>query len=212
MRSIFRMLTKLQFISNTFVHRLGRPLRINPIGPELALLGNIGALGHPATAAFLRDCDANFDRVYWVPGPLEWNTRQARAYSQREELASICSNYKRVMPMLQTKLVRPNGTHILGTTLWSGQPATPECPHSPDFFLEDMRWLDTALMLAPEAIILTHHTPLRYLNQLQPKIKWWLYGEAISEADQQPASTGKFRSNPLSLAEFPDENAGHTNQ
>ena len=202
---------KLQFISNIFVHRLNRPVRINAIGKELALLGNIGEIGHPRLDAFLKDCDSNFEKVYWVPGPLEWTTRKAKMLGQKEELLNICSAYRNIVPMVQTKIVRPNGVHILGTTLWSQE-------SQPGFFFEDLQWLGHSVTVAPEAIILTHHTPRRNMSTLDSKIKFWLYGEG-----EKKELEGRFCCDPFTAHSLPEpeskdevsplsENSHNTNQ
>ena len=137
--------------------------KIRPVGSSLALLGNIGHIYHNKTHEYLEDCSNKFERVYWIPGVLEFNTRRSRLIGQNDELFEICSKYKNIVPMIQRKEVLPNGTHLLGTTLWSCLPkgeSVEGVKHWNRWFYEDLEWLQRELFFAPDALILTHHSPV----------------------------------------------------
>jgi hypothetical protein len=181
---------KLQYVSNIFANTAMNLQKLKPLGNRLALLGNIGNIYHYKTHEYLQDCSHKFDKVYWVPGVLEFTTRRAKTMGHGDELYEVCHKYKNIIPMIQRKEVLPNGTHILGTTLWSSLPrgnTVDGIKHWDRWFHEDLEWLRRELFFAPDALILTHHSPVFKGNYLKEtdlsgfikdnkNISAWLYG------------------------------------
>jgi hypothetical protein len=65
---------KIQYASNLFLGNCKYPLTsIQPSAPYLALLGNIGGPYCPQTKDFFQWAETEFQRIYWIPGALEYS-------------------------------------------------------------------------------------------------------------------------------------------
>ena len=70
---------RIQYLSNLFLGTSKSPFQnpakqIQPNAPVLALLGNIGRPGCPETREFLIWAETKFQRIFWIPGPLEYSS------------------------------------------------------------------------------------------------------------------------------------------
>jgi hypothetical protein len=65
---------KIQYASNLFLANCKHPVTtVNPSAPYLALLGNIGGPYCPQTRDFFQWAETEFQRIYWIPGALEYS-------------------------------------------------------------------------------------------------------------------------------------------
>jgi hypothetical protein len=65
---------KIQYASNLFLANCKNPAAlVKPVAPYLALLGNIGGPYCPQTKDFFQWAETKFQRIYWIPGALEYS-------------------------------------------------------------------------------------------------------------------------------------------
>ena len=65
---------KIQYASNLFLSSCKNPVAtVKPSAPYLALLGNIGGPYCPQTKDFFQWAETVFQRIYWIPGALEYS-------------------------------------------------------------------------------------------------------------------------------------------
>jgi hypothetical protein len=69
-----RNILKIQYASNLFLANCKNPAAaVKPAAPYLALLGNIGGPYCPQTKDFFQWAETVFQRIYWIPGALEYS-------------------------------------------------------------------------------------------------------------------------------------------
>jgi len=74
MKQVRSSVLRLQYASNLHVYKqsLGESCKLlNPVAPNLALLGDIGRADCKRTTEFLKWCSDNYETTYWVPGHSE---------------------------------------------------------------------------------------------------------------------------------------------
>jgi hypothetical protein len=116
---------RIQYLSNLFLGTskalLNPANMIKPNAPYLALLGNIGRAHCPETLDFLKWSQSKFQRIYWVPGPLEyssinrfWNTQADETYRflQDHNLKKITFCQKYQEPVANLNIIATPAWHL----------------------------------------------------------------------------------------------------
>lgn len=122
---------RLQYASNLNV--FSRPFAensklLNPIAPNLALLGDIGRADCERTVDFLKWCSSTYETIYWVPGHTEMASETRPWFYQLDEIHEMIykHNIKNIVFGTQRDihLQSPN-VQILMATL-----SYPQKPHN----------------------------------------------------------------------------------
>lgn len=115
---------RIQYISNLFVDRSVESIRRlwpKPSAPYLALLGNTGDPSNEKTRQFLRAVQSQWDCIFWVPGPREFQSvyRKESVDAKMDQLlecSMACGT--RIIPMMQTS-VQIGNVYVYGSTFWN---------------------------------------------------------------------------------------------
>jgi hypothetical protein len=123
MKNIFR----IQFASNLNTNKACLKTiiqSIKPCAPRLALLGDIGTPECERTEHFMKWCDSNYEKVYWVPGFLELSDTEDKKHTWVERY-DYCLNKINDWNLKNVTLCSKHEVHIsnpdiqlLLTTLW----------------------------------------------------------------------------------------------
>ena len=92
MKQLRSSVLRIQYASNLHVYK--RPLAenqklLNPVAPNLALLGDIGQADCKRTTDFLRWCADTYEQVYWVPGYTELANEKRAWFYQLDAIQEI---------------------------------------------------------------------------------------------------------------------------
>jgi UDP-2,3-diacylglucosamine pyrophosphatase LpxH len=160
---------------------------IVPSAPILVLAGDIGSLHSPEyILEFLKSCSEHFDHVLYVLGNHEYYFKESPVSNTASavhscSMDSVLFNFKRLLKdpknglanviLLDRKIVRINGIHFAGATLWTDVSDLKKIPDyvrlgiTKENYLDrhrrDLKWIsrvcnkfkNTALVL------ITHHCP-----------------------------------------------------
>lgn len=192
----------LQVISDIHLE-IFRSVKLRPVCPNIALLGDIGYPKTERYHKFLTFCSKNFDHVFLITGNHEYYHHSIR---EIDDYVSQFSKSFDNITFLQNSSINIDGFRIIGTTLWSN--TNPKlAKKSSDYYYifkddkvnkiiyKDVLKLHSNAVeyleeqLSPEntsanipTIILTHHAPLNYpyatnLDYLMKKpVIGWGYG------------------------------------
>lgn len=117
---------RIQYASNLFLNKTPHTLKsvLNPCAPFLALCGNIGLANCPSTKRFLKEADKQYDKVFWIPGTLEYTTSDVMKPITWREQADKCYesidkwNLKNTTFCQKYELNLTDRLSILATTGW----------------------------------------------------------------------------------------------
>jgi hypothetical protein len=189
---------RIQYLSNLFLgtsRGFENPAKqIQPNAPVLALLGNIGRSGCPETREFLTWAESKFQRIFWIPGPLEysslsqtWRQRADSTYVFLQESnlrkTSFCQKYYE--PLANVNILATPAWH-LGFSAgfenciydWTsyGTKEKVDMKHIFNLQVEEVNWLLHHAMRKSKPTLLLTHSPISY-NLVQNKnILLHLYG------------------------------------
>lgn len=183
---------RIQYLSNLFLGTSKAPLQnpantIQPNASVLALLGNIGRPGCPETREFLHWAESKFQRIFWVPGPLEysslsqtWRKKADSTYTFLQESGlkktSFCQKYQE--PFGNINLLATPAWHLHFSAGfekclydWSSTYGDKSVMDMKQFFnlqVEELNWiLHNSIRKSSPTILLTH-SPISY-NLIQYK-------------------------------------------
>jgi hypothetical protein len=162
---------RIQFASNLNVHKLKNfKGLLNPVAPNLALLGNIGYPESPLTKDFLKFCDTNYERVFWVPGFVELSSNKKHTWIERmESCRETIWNLKNVvLCQKQDTYIDDSKLQLLLTTLWhpTNQPIYTHAKQGPRLMTKD----DFKTLTVSEMNWLMHKTSISKLP-----VSWFTY-------------------------------------
>jgi hypothetical protein len=115
---------RLQYASN--LHVYCRPFAesrklLNPIAPNLALLGDIGRADCKRTTRFMKWCSDTYETIYWVPGYTEMASEKRPWFYQLDAIQEMLFKHNINNVVFGTKrdihLSNPS-VQILMATLW----------------------------------------------------------------------------------------------
>lgn len=113
---------KLQYASNLFLANCKNPVAtVKPSAPYLALLGNIGGPYCPQTKDFFQWAETEFQRIYWIPGALEYSGGgNMLTWQQRADLYYLSiQDWKLKKTVFSQKFQeRLETVNLLATTGW----------------------------------------------------------------------------------------------
>ena len=119
-----RISYRLQYASNLNVHMMSviqaRQL-LNPVAPNLVLLGDIGIPNCRKTSEFFSWCGDNYEKVYWIPGFLEMSDSEG-THNWNERIEQCCETVQSSPTVKVTVkhdvLLKEHRIQLLLTTLW----------------------------------------------------------------------------------------------
>ena len=172
---------RLQYFSNLHLERFSSPLtgawlrkKIPPVCPTLVLLGNIGHPFEPHYEIFFRHCSVHWDKVFYVPGHVEYTGKYPRhvVHEQMDSVLEPLSN----IHCLRNKVQKHKGFRFVGSTFWSFPKDRKY--HFKNYPLDHraIEFLWQTLQRQEPTIVLTHHRPNFYLLQ-GSSVHAWLYGD-----------------------------------
>jgi Icc-related predicted phosphoesterase len=143
---------KLQFMSDLHIDHYNHFFEIQPVAPNLALIGDIAQSYTPKMYKFLDSISSEFERVFFIPG----NHEYYGSYIDHTDvyLQDLCKDLD--IEFLQKKTVEVDGVLISGCTLWSH--ATPSGFHKTN----DERWIKN---FDQEKMVAEHKQHLAFLEQ-----------------------------------------------
>ena len=181
---------RIQYLSNLFLgtsRALQNPANtIQPNAPVLALLGNIGRAGCPQTTDFLKWAESNFQRIFWIPGPLEysspsqtWRLRADATYTflQNNDLRKTTFCQKYFEPLANVNILATPAWHLgfsadLQTPIqdWSeyGQKDAITMKQVFDLQVDELNWALRHSTRKTNPTILLSYSPISY-NLIQNK-------------------------------------------
>jgi hypothetical protein len=198
---------RIQYLSNLFLGTaksvLQNPAKqIQPNAPYLALLGNIGRANCPETKDFLGWAENNFQRIYWVPGPLEysshsltWRQRADATYTFLRtsgfKKTVFCQKY---MEPLASGFLLATPTWHLGfsagfdgqITDWSSYGSQVALDMKQMFDLQDdeTNWILRNSAKKSSSVFLLTYSPISYTTLENQNILFHLYGTGYETGDQ----------------------------
>lgn len=198
---------RIQYLSNLFLgtskSMLQTPAKqIQPNAPYLALLGNIGRANCPETKEFLGWAESNFQRIFWVPGPLEyssisqtWRQRADATYSFLQssgfKKTTFCQKYQEPLS---------NGT-LLATPTWHlgfsagfheqlhdwtpyGSQTALDMKKIFELQVDEINWILRNTAKKSSSIFLLTHSPISYNLLENQNILFHLYGTGYETGAQ----------------------------
>jgi hypothetical protein len=197
---------RIQYLSNLFLGTskgLQNPAKqIQPNAPILALLGNIGRAECPETTDFLKWTESKFQRIFWIPGPLEysslsqtWRLRADSTYTflQNAGLKKtvFCQKYQE--PLANVNIIATPAWHLGFSNGfegqlqdWSkyGQKGNLDIKQIFDLQVDELNWILKYSTRKTNPTLLLTHSPISY-NLIQHKnIFIHLHGTGYGGNDQ----------------------------
>jgi len=105
---------KLQYMSDIHLETYKHAFPLEPVAPNLALIGDICGAYHKNLRPFLERCAANFETVLYVPGNHEYYGHTLQEVD--DSLESLCAELG--IEYLQCRTVKIDEVAISGCTLW----------------------------------------------------------------------------------------------
>ncbi len=175
--------TRFQYASNFHIKRKEDLLPFDayfyPIAENLVLNGNVGVVYSEATYKFLRMCTKVYERIWWIPGPLELSHPTKCMSSQFDKMRELVDALDGTVYLgSKSSIVLPKtDLSILATTSWgtesdldttvrwfestSGK-AKPLNPEDLLYLAEcEHTWMSQKLTERPKykKLVFTHHEP-----------------------------------------------------
>lgn len=198
---------RIQYLSNLFLgtqkSMMKNPAKqIQPNAPYLALLGNIGRADCPETKEFLGWAESNFQRIYWVPGPLEYSSpRQTwRQSADATYLFLQSSGFKKITFCQKYQEPLANGV-LLATPTWHlgfsagfdgqihdwspyGSQIAIDMKQTFDLQVDEINWILRNTAKKSNSVFLLTHSPISYNLLENQNILFHLYGTGYENRDQ----------------------------
>ena len=118
---------RLQYASRLFINKMTTKEAteiIKPVAPELVLLGDIGKPDQK-TRSFMKWCDDNYEKVYWVPGYLELSSREKKHtwYDQYSKCKDTIEGLNTILSSKLNVTYKNPNLQLLLTTRWHYEPS-----------------------------------------------------------------------------------------
>jgi hypothetical protein len=173
----------------------------------LALLGNIGRADCPDTREFLGWAESKFQRIFWVPGPLEYSS-DSQTWRQRADATYLflqTAGFKKVVFCQKYQEPLANGI-LLATPTWHlgfsagfknqlhdwssyGSEVALNMKQLHELQMDELNWISRNAKKKSSSVFLLTHSPISY-NLLENKnILLHLYGTGY-ETDAHSVSGG----------------------
>lgn len=197
---------RIQYLSNLFLGTsrafLNPTEKIQPNAPYLALLGNIGRADCPTTKEFLGWAESNFQRIYWVPGPLEYSSLR-QTWRQRADATylflqnagfkktTFCQKYQE--PLAHGNLIATPAWHIgfandfpneIHDWKEYGQVGKLDMKSCFDLQVDELHWIQRNAMKKSKATFLLTYSPISYNLLQHQNILIHLHGTGYSSHTQ----------------------------
>jgi len=164
---------KLQYMSDIHLETYKHPFPLDPVAPNLALIGDICGAYHKNLIPFLERCAANYETVLFVPGNHEYYGHTLDAVE--ESLESLCAELG--IEYLQCRTVEIDDVVISGCTLWCEPTVEAFERKNKRYWLKDysrdqmiqehqrhVEFLNRAQAKSHSHIFLTHYAPMVEMN------------------------------------------------
>jgi len=192
---------RIQYLSNLFLQKttINSIPRIKKVAPILALCGNIGSITCPNTKKFIKEVDKYYERVFWIPGMLEYSSQEGKTWIEQSNLYydTLKSwNLKRTTFCQKYEFSINNTFTILATPLWHSTFAKKgytiyehtfgynNIMNKNDFMRvnqNEMVWLQKQCRISPTKKILLSYSPLEMGKMDKSNVICHLYGTENGE-------------------------------